>query len=217
MARSPAIVSIGSPGMMRMRKNASKVSPMKVGIARPIRASAKRYILLLEVNAVKRVPAERTELEVDHFLAHRLELDRMGDREPRRLFLEDDLSLPVEFGALSLVAQCLRLDDQLLEWRVAELCGVGPVGPRGIATQQAVQEIIGIAIVAGPAELSHHVLAVLDPLAVFTPFEALDLGLDADFCEVGLHQLGDAPGVRIIGPLDRHRPQVGRKAVRISG
>src|ERR1700681_481415 len=100
MPRSPAIVSIGSPGMMRMRKNASNVSPMKVGIARPIRASAKRYILLLEVNAETRVPADRAELEVDHFLAHRLMLDRMVVREPRRLYPEDDLRIPVEFGAL---------------------------------------------------------------------------------------------------------------------
>src|SRR5215470_16443563 len=114
--RSPAIVSMGSPGMMRMRKNASRVSPMKVGITKLSRVSAKRYIgkvqgvgwakrsvptggrglvgtarksaplptlqvdsnpprpatSRLDVDPVEGVPAKRAELEVHHFLAHRL-------------------------------------------------------------------------------------------------------------------------------------------------
>src|ERR1700724_1762658 len=79
--RSPAIVSIGSPGTMRIRKKASSVSPMKVGTARPIRASAKRNMLRLEVDAVEGVAAERAQLEVHHLLAHRHELDGVRDGE----------------------------------------------------------------------------------------------------------------------------------------
>src|SRR5437879_9919234 len=110
MPRSPAIVSIGSPGTSRMRKKASIVIPTKVGITMPIRVSAKRTMSargvftapatgsLLDIDAVKRVPREWAQLEVDHLLAYRDQLHRVGDREPRRLLLEDDLCLPVELG-----------------------------------------------------------------------------------------------------------------------
>jgi hypothetical protein len=63
----PAIVSMGSPDDAEMR-NASMVSPMKVGIT-VNRVSAKRT-LRLEVDPVEAgVPAERAQLEVHHFLA----------------------------------------------------------------------------------------------------------------------------------------------------
>ena len=44
MPRSPAIVSIGSPGTSRIRKNASSVIPMNVGMTRLRRVSRKRNI-----------------------------------------------------------------------------------------------------------------------------------------------------------------------------
>ena len=50
-----------------------------------------------------RVAAERRELVVDHFLAHRLQLHGVRHREPRGLFLEYDLRLHVEIRALLLV------------------------------------------------------------------------------------------------------------------
>jgi len=50
------------------------------------------------------------------------------------------------------------------------------------------------------------------PLAIFAPLEAPDLGRNADLGEIGLHQLGDAPGIGIVGPLHRHGPQVGRES-----
>ena len=53
--------------------------------------------------------AERAQLEVDDLLAHWLELHRMRDGEPRRLFLEDDLRLAVEVGALLDVGRVLGL------------------------------------------------------------------------------------------------------------
>src|ERR1043165_8424397 len=110
MPRSPAMVSIGSPGMRRTSTNTSSVIPMKVGTTRLTRVrmnrsmspSSKRHDhaviarseatkqssgfqtagllrfarndipLLLHIDAVEDVAAERRELEVDDALAHRL-------------------------------------------------------------------------------------------------------------------------------------------------
>src|SRR3954454_20963269 len=120
MPRSPAIVSIGSPGTRRIRKNATSVIPMKVGMSRLTRVRMKRSMartwlrrkircdkthpkkkkgrsfsgpplaaLLVDVDPVKVVPAKGRELEIDDFLAHRLQLHGMRDGEPGRLLLEN--------------------------------------------------------------------------------------------------------------------------------
>src|SRR2546427_9760838 len=171
----------------------------------------------LDVDPVEGVPAERAEFEVHHFLAHRLQLHRVRNREPGRLFFEYDLRLAVKLRARGLVADGLCFPHQFLERLIAEFCNIGPVGPRRIASKQRVQKVVGVAVVAGPAELRHQVLAVLGALAILAPLEAPDLGRNADLGEIGLHQLGDAPRIGIVGSLHRHRPQVRRKAVRISG
>src|SRR5215469_4635528 len=222
MPRSPAMASIGSPGTRRIRKKATSVIPMKVGITWLMRTSAKRTIATpagsrLYVDTVEGVPRERARLEVDHFLAHWHQLHRMGDGKPGGLLLEDDLRLAVERGALRLVGYGLGLGDQLLEGLITELGDVAATGLGGSAAEQRVEEIVGIAVVAGPAELPHLVLAVLQPFAVLAPFEALDLGLDAYLGEVGLHQLGNAARIGIVRPLHRHGPQIGREAVGIAG
>src|SRR5262245_30116166 len=102
MPRSPASVSIGSPGTSRISTKARKVIPMKVGITRlnlvktnlsigdpPPEPSASPLdrdgAFLLQVDAIERVAAERAQLEVHDLLAHRLDLHGMGDREPGRL------------------------------------------------------------------------------------------------------------------------------------
>ena len=46
MPRSPAMVSIGSPGTRRIRKKASSVIPMKVGMTRLSRVKMKRSMVL---------------------------------------------------------------------------------------------------------------------------------------------------------------------------
>src|SRR3954468_1284226 len=123
MPRSPAIVSIGSPGMRRMSTNTRRVIPMKVGITRlrrvrmnrsmmslrPERDPSRRrrsgacrsawpHALLFDVDAVECVAAERRELEINHLLADRLQLHRMRDGEPGRLLLEHHLRLLIELG-----------------------------------------------------------------------------------------------------------------------
>jgi hypothetical protein len=86
----------------------------------------------------------------------------VGDREPRRLLFEDDLRLSVEFDSLRLVGHCLRLDYQIVERLVAEFGDIRFIRPRRIATQQGVQEIVWIAVVAGPAKLCESA-SNLDP------------------------------------------------------
>ena len=51
----------------------------------------------------------------------------------------------------------------------------------------------------------------LDALEILAPFVGDDFDLDADLREVGLDQLGHAPGVRIVGALHRHRPDLHRQ------
>src|SRR5260221_485364 len=99
--------------------------------------------------------AKRAELEVDDLLAHRLELDRVRDGEPRRLFLEDDLRLAIEVGPLLDVGLVLGLDDQVVEWLEAPFRGVAAARLGSIAAEQDMEEVVGIAVVAGPAQLRH--------------------------------------------------------------
>src|SRR3546814_1666527 len=112
----------GSPGSSRIKAKATRVMPKKVGMSWASRVTTKRNMeqvpgpdhgrkelaplppvtrsrpsgLLLDVHAVEDVTAEGIDLEVLHFLAHRLEHHRMCDGGPGRLLLEDDLSLLVE-------------------------------------------------------------------------------------------------------------------------
>src|SRR4051794_15278874 len=145
------------------------------GPAGPLRNSPGRA-LLFDIHPVERVAPERRELEIHDLLAHGLELHRVGDREPRRLLLEDDLRLSVELGALLLVARDLRLGDEVVERLVAPFRGIAAAGLRGVAAQQGVQEVVRIAVIAGPAEHAGLMLARLQALPVLAPLEALDLG-----------------------------------------
>jgi hypothetical protein len=98
--------------------------------------------------------------------------------------LEDDLRLLVELGALGLVDRLLRLYDEVVEFLVAPLRAV--VTADGIATQQGVQEVVRIAIVAGPAEDDGAVAILrLRLLEILGPFVGDDLSLHADSGEVG--------------------------------
>src|ERR1700739_2463761 len=108
---------------------------------------------LLDVDAVERMPAERAQPEVDHLLADRRQLNRMCDREPGRLFLDDDMRLASDFGPLPLIAYCLCLEDQVVERLVAPLADVRAVAMGCIATQERVEENVRVAGVAGPADL----------------------------------------------------------------
>src|SRR3546814_9119293 len=81
--------------------------------------------LLLDVHAVEDVTAEGIDLEVLHFLAHRLEHHRMCDGGPGRLLLDDDLSLLVEIRPLVVVADALSRLDKTLVGSVLPMGSVG--------------------------------------------------------------------------------------------
>src|ERR671918_2316578 len=112
MSRS-APAKMGAPG-----------SPVQPGAStsRLVRPDGGR-VSALEVDAVEVMATEWIDLEAHHLVAHRLEYHRVGDRDPGRLFLEDDLRLLVQPGALGLVGGALGLDQQLVERFMA------PAGP----------------------------------------------------------------------------------------
>ncbi len=148
-------------------------------------------------------------LVANHRLLHRHVDQRMRDRHPWRLIVEDHLRLLVERGALLHVRRRLCFVDQLGEVLVAPLGDVLAAFTRRAAGQQHAHEVVRIAVVARPAQHAHHVLAGLQALAVLAPFEGLELGSDADLRQVRLHQLGHLLGIRIVGTLHRHVPEVG--------
>src|SRR3954464_1360142 len=111
---------------------------------------------LFDVDAVEGVAAERTELEVNHFLADWLELHRMRDGEPGRLLLEQNLRLFIQVRALRLIADRFGFGHEIIKRLITEFRDVRAACPlRGIATQQCMEEVVRIAVVAGPAELGH--------------------------------------------------------------
>ena len=136
----------------------------------------------------------------------------MGDRRPRRLVLEHHLGLLIQTCALADVGCQLRLHDEILERLIAPE-GTVRAARRRVATEQHGEEVIGVAVVAGPAKQHGLVLAILRALEVLGPIEGDKLGADADRPPVGLNHLSHAFGVRIVGPLHRHRPDVGVEAV----
>src|SRR5262249_62067870 len=108
------------------------------------------------------MPAEGAEPKIHHFLASRLELHRMGDGEPRRLLLEDELRLLVQLGALSLIGRHFRLHDEIVEALVAPFGRIAAARPRRRTAEQRMEEIVRIAVVPGPTELRGLVLARLN-------------------------------------------------------
>src|SRR5215207_6227190 len=94
--------------------------------------------------------AERIHDEPGDLLAHRHDDERMVERRPRSLALEDDLSLFIELRTLGLIRRDLRIRHEFVEFLVAPLRAV--IAADRIATKENVEEIVRIAIVAGPAK-----------------------------------------------------------------
>src|SRR6056297_2224582 len=110
-----------------------------------------------QAHIVEDVTAQRMDDVVLHFGPYRHEHRRVRDRHPRRLFLEDDLSLLIELRPVGLVGQRLGLEDQLVERLVAPLRAVGAADP--VAAEKHAKEVVRIAVVAGPAQ-QHRTVAV---------------------------------------------------------
>src|SRR5690349_5255895 len=95
-----------------------------------------------EIDLVEIVMRRRIHLVTLHFFAQRIEADRMRDRDPRRLFLENHLRLLVELCAVRLLRRLRRLDDQIFEWLVAPARVIAAAFHR-FAAEQRHEEIVG--------------------------------------------------------------------------
>src|ERR1700694_2896800 len=100
-----------------------------------------------DIRLVEIVMRGRVHLIALHFLAHGVEANRVRYRDPRRLFLENDLRLFVELGAIGLLGRLRGLDDQVLKRLVAPARVVASALD-GLAAEERHEEIVGIAIAA---------------------------------------------------------------------
>src|SRR6478735_1795665 len=161
MPRSPDSASTGSPGIRRIREKTSSVMPRKVGTTRPTRLRTKAstpwtaagLLAVRHVHLVEEVVRRRVHLVARHFLSDRIKAHRVGDRDPRRLLVRDLLRFAVEAGAIGLARCELGVLDQLLEAVVAPARDVAAALDRG-AAETCHEEVVGMAVVARPAE--HH-------------------------------------------------------------
>src|SRR6476620_2843339 len=190
--RSPEIFSTGSPGIRWISANASSVTPRNVGTTSARRLSRKASIAgacgsRCESDVVEEVMRRRIHPVAPHFLAQRVEAHRMRDRYPRRLVLDDRLRLLVELRTIGLVRPLRCLDDQVFERLVAPARDI-PSALHRFATEERNEEVVGIAIVARPAEHHRRLLACLAALAILGPLVSDELRVHADLFPVRLDQ-----------------------------
>src|SRR5512147_2239697 len=136
-ARKTTPKKVGMTRLTRVRRNRS-IRPQRVGFERVMaRANGaekksaggiSRFrrpfpsdALLLDIHTFEDVGAQRMDLEADDLLAHRHIDDRVRDRDPGRVVMEDHLSLHIELGALRGVGGLLGFVDQGREVLVAPL------------------------------------------------------------------------------------------------
>ncbi|EKD35692.1 MAG: hypothetical protein ACD_75C01818G0002, partial [uncultured bacterium] len=74
----------------------------------------------------------------------------MGNGRPGGLLFEDDLGLAVEFGPFGGIGNYFSLLDQIFKGLVAPLGAIGAVN--AIAAEEDAEEVVRVAVVAGPAE-----------------------------------------------------------------
>src|SRR5436190_2529301 len=190
MPRSPESASTGSPGMRRISEKTSSVMPRKVGTTRPRRLRTKAStpwtasgLLVRHVHLVEEVVRGGVHLVARHFLSDRIEAHRVGDRDPWRFVVRDLLRLGVEAGAVGLARRELGVLDELLEAVVAPARDVAAALDRGAAEQRH-EEVVGVAVVARPAEHHRVLLAGLAALPVLAPLVGDELGANGDLLPV---------------------------------
>src|SRR5215212_4091791 len=231
VAFCPRRICAGSPGMARTMKNTMMDTPKSTGmickILRPInwvraltpprkdRRHAPGQAPCLRASAaqadgVERLAAGRVRLIALHLVlqAHR-GLD-VGDGNPRGVLDEHLLRLEVEPLALVLVYGRPGLIEYLIYLRVLVVGNVQRVflGCR-LAREEDVQEVVRVAVVPGPTEQAHVVLASTRLLQVRPPLVGDELGVYAHLLEVLLHRLCYALAVRYVRTWDGHVPEGG--------
>ncbi len=182
----------------RQRDAAEKIAEhegvRRAGPRRSRRSPSRPY---LNVDAFERVRAERALLVARDVGARRFVDDRMRDQQLGRVLVLDLLHPLIELRALGLVGDRSGLDQKVVELGVAPFRDI-VLGGLAVGAAEKEEEIVRIAVVAGPAHLAGHRLPSLQPLAVLAPFVGLELGVDADLGEIRLHHLADPLAVRVI-------------------
>ena len=143
---------------------------------------------------------------------------RSGVRQgyPQRLLLDLRLRLFVQLAAYTLLAGGLASADELVQAWVAV---TGEVGARlhGRAGKLRGQEVVRVAVVAGPAHEQQVMFPGLGPTNQFAPLDHADFRLDADLCQVRLEQLRAKAGVGVEQAAGGARPESGFEAVLEAG
>lgn len=106
-----------------------------------------RSALAGKIDTIEIMKSEGIDLEVLHFLSNRLIDNRMGDRRPRCVFLENGLRLLVEFDAFAMVDFNFGPFDECIVLGIAPLRYIGATD--AVTTQKPTENIVWIAIVAG--------------------------------------------------------------------
>src|SRR2546429_1872470 len=211
VARSPSMVSAGSPGIRWMNPNTRTETPRRTGMTVRLRWMAYRLTAapsvgraaLLDRDGVKVLRCGR----VGHVALHSLrERERglvVGDEEPPHVIVQRLLGLPVEPRPLHLTHSLLGAQQDVGERRVR----VEALARGARLAEEVAQEVVGIAVVARPTEHVERELAVLPLVQVHRPLVRLKLYLDAHLRGAGRHGFADFLRVREVGPRARHVPE----------
>src|SRR5206468_11666824 len=213
VARSPSIVSAGSPGIRWMKLKTRTETPRSTGTMVRLRRMAYRLTApssrlparpaLLHLDGVEVLGPRRVRHVALHALRERQRRLVVGDEEPPDVVAQKLLGLPVELRPLRLLRELLGAQEHVGQRLVAvEALARGA----GLAEEVA-QEIVGIPVVPRPAEHVERHLAVLALVEVHRPLGRLQLRLDADLREIRRHRLGDLLRVREVWPRARHVPE----------
>ena len=128
-------------------------------------------------------------------------------------FVGDDLlGLPVKLGTLAGVGFAAGGEHEVVVLVVFPETDVQRAAERGgVFVQKNVEEIIGVAVVANPAEEGEFVFAALGAAEVGTPFVGDDFNGDAGLGAVGLDHFGGAEGIRQVGARVGHDLEAERR------
>ena len=140
----------------------------------------------------------------------------MGEGDPGRLLVEDRQRLAVQRGTALRLGDPAGLADQLVELLVTP-AGLILATRGGGAGQVGGEEVVRVAVVAGPAHEHQVVLAVLGALDQLAPLEYADVGGDAYGGQVGLQHLCADARVGVCRAAARASPDRQLQAFCMSG
>ncbi|MCY1176275.1 hypothetical protein D9M73_165410 [compost metagenome] len=132
------------------------------------------------------------------------------------MLLDLRLGLFVEFATHTLLTGGLAGADQLVQVLIAVAGEVG-AGLDRRAGKLRREEVVRVAVVTGPAHEQQVMLTGLGAADQFAPFDHADFGLNADFGEVRLQQLGAKAWIGVKQAAGRAGPDGGLESLLESG